>query len=168
MGRYIPLLLLLLPSTGFAGEGYLHGQLSWMPVSHLDYRLDAGALTVGGGYFVGDFALFEAGLTYGATGHDAELHHLASADLAFRLLIDATEWIPSVGPVVGWLFHQAPTPGLEGGLYVGASACLDRRTARTWSVGACGQYSMFPLGGALEGVYFLGLRAALYLPAVWE
>jgi hypothetical protein len=151
-----------------AGEGYLHGQLSWMPVTHADYGLDAGALTVGGGYFLGDFCLLEAGLTYGATGHDSEFHQLASAELAFRLLVDATEWIPSIGPVAGWLFHHAPTPGLEGGFFVGASACLDRRASRTWSVGACGEYSMFPLGGPLEGAYFLGLRAALYLPAVWE
>jgi len=162
------LLLPLLSVPAAAGEGYLHGQLSWMPVSHADYKLDAGALTVGGGYFLGDFCLLEGGLTYGATGHDGEFHQLAAAELSFRLLVDATEWIPSIGPVAGWLFHHAPTPGLEGGFYLGASACLDRRAARTWSVGACGEYSMFPLGGAMEGAYFLGLRAALYLPAVFE
>ena len=162
--------ILLVSSSALATEGerYLGIELGYRPVSKSEETLHTPALTVGGGYHFSDFVLVEGTVSYGATYANDLFHNIASANLAFRLLIDATQWVPSIGPEVGYLAGYNSEDGMSHGFFVGASACLDYRVWRTHSFAICGEYSVIPFQDDFESFYGLGFRANGFLPYLFE
>ncbi len=164
------LVVLLASSTTLATEGerYLGLELGYRPVLQGENTLHAPVLIMGGGYHFSDFVLVEGTVSYGATYADDLFQNLAAANLAFRLLVDATQWIPSIGPEVGYLAGYNTDAGIGHGFYVGASACLDYRTWRTHSFAICGEYSAIPFQDDFKSFYGVGLRVNGFLPYLFE
>lgn len=161
-------MFLTAPALATENEKYLGLEVGYRPVVEGETTLQAPALTVGGGYHFSDFALVEGTLFYGATYSDSTFQHLAAANLAFRLLIDATQWVPSIGPEVGYLAGYNADDGLRHGFYAGASACLDYRAWRTHSFALCGEMAVIPFQDDFESFYGLGLRVNGFLPYLFE
>ncbi len=160
----------LFPSLSRAswGEKYLAAQVDYRPVLQAEAMLHTPALTLGGGYHVSDFALVEGSLFYGATYGDGAFRQLWGVDTTLRLLIDATQWIPSVGPAVGYLFGYDTQDSFQHGFYLGASACLDYRTWRTHSFEVCGEVAVFPFQKDYTALYLIGFRANGFLPYLFD
>lgn len=161
----------LLPSAVNASvnEHYLTLGGQYLPVAAGDDTFHTPSLTLGYGYFVSDFAVLEADLFYGGLPSDGAYRQFAGSHAAFRLLIDATQWVPSVGAIAGWLAAHATDTGLESGApYAGFSLCLERRTAREKSLSACAEGASFPFSDEFQSVYFLNLNFNGYLPYFFE
>ena len=141
----------------------------YMPVAIGDDTFHTPSLTLGYGYFVNDFSVLEADLYYGGLPEDGAYRQFGGGHAAFRLLIDATQWVPSVGMVAGWLATHSTEAGLESGApYAGFSLCLERRTTRERSLSACAEGASFPLSDDYQSVYFINLNFNGYLPYFFE
>jgi hypothetical protein len=168
IGVFLFLLLLSSPTYASQGEHYLFAGLGYLPISTADGYLHAATLSAGFGWDITDFTLVDAELYYAAAAAPGGLGHLAGAEASFRLLIDATEWVPSVGPSGGWAFSYSPDGGLDQGPYLGATACLQHRTQRESSQTICGEAAVFPFLGDLQGMYLLTFRLDGFLPYLFD
>jgi len=164
--------LLTTPSPALAnwGDKYFAGQLSYTPaVTAADVgRLHFPEIAFGGGYFVSDFALVEADLFYGLTYADDSVQQLFGAEASFRFLIDMTQWVPSIGPLVGWAFLPSAPDGFSHTAYLGGQACLDYRSKRSFALGLCGEMAVGIDNEVLSGYQSLGLRFSGFLPYIFE
>jgi len=150
-------------------ERYLWSALSYNPVSTEEGFLHAGTLSAGFGYYLSDFSVIDGELYYGFTWSDGGPAHIAGAEAAFRLLIDATQWIPSVGPVIGWLYAYSNATESTTGPYIGGEACIEYRSVRERSLALCGEMALFPIMDTpLQGMYFLSFRWNGFLPYIFE
>jgi len=157
------------PAAGAtSGDKSFGLQLSYSAITPggSDY-LHTPSLSIGGAWHITDFALLELTGFYDGT-YDESWRQFWGADLAFRLLLDATQWVPSVGPVVGWMFGYSSPDGLEKGLYAGLGACLEHRSRRSFSLGLCGTGALVPFHEAWEALYTVGFRVSAYLPYFFE
>lgn len=169
LGIVAALSLLTGEAYGSWGERYIAGSLSYSAVStEMHGYLHAPVLSGGVGYYVTDFSLVEGEIGYGATRADGEFRHIMGFRGVFRMLIDVTEWVPSVGASAGWLSTYATDDGLQGGGFIGFSACVDRRTSRSHSWGVCGEIAAFPLSDHFQAVHTIGIRFNGFLPYLWE
>jgi hypothetical protein len=163
---------LLLPLTAQAnwGDKYLTGQFSYTPVLTADGagRLHYPELALGGGYFVSDFALVEADLFYAPTYGNDSFRQFWGAEVSFRMLIDMTQWVPSIGPLAGWaFFHSAPN-GFVHSAYLGGQACLDYRSKRSFALGVCGELAVGIDDDVFTGYQSVGFRFSGFLPYLFE
>lgn len=161
---------MLLGTSALATEGerYLGMEVGYRPIITAETTLHTPALTLGGGYHFSDFALVEGTLFYGATYANDAFQNVAAANLAFRLLIDATQWVPSIGPEIGYLAGYSTDSGLIHSFYAGGSACLEYRTWRTHSFALCGEMAVVPFQDDFESFYGIGFRANGFLPYLFE
>lgn len=163
-------LLVATPLAASESEFYLAVEAGYRPLSAGEElpAVQAGGLALGAGYHVTDFALLEGMLFYAAGARQGEFHNLFGAELAFRLLIDATQWIPSLGPSLGWAGDYNSDSGLLHGLSAGLSGCLEYRGRRSHSLAICGESAFFPLSDALNGFYGVAFRLNGFLPYLFE
>lgn len=151
------------------GERYLSAELQYRPAkSRFAGYLHTPALSLGGGFHLTDFALFEGMAYYGLTGSQGALRHVWGGEMTLRLLIDATQWIPSIGPVVGWIFSSDEPDGFNNAFYLGAHACVDYRNVRSFSYAICGSITAVPYDGDFAAMYLLGFRLNGFLPYLFE
>lgn len=166
------LAFLLLPVSAQAnwGDKYLTGQFSYTPIMISDDtgRLHFPELALGGGYFVSDFALVEADLFYGPTYGSDSLRHFWGAEASLRMLIDMTQWVPSIGPLAGWMFFQSTPDGFSHTAYLGGQACLDYRSKRSFSLGVCGELAVGLDDDVFTGYQSVGFRFSGFLPYIFE
>jgi hypothetical protein len=163
-------LLVLLPAAalGSGGDFYLAVEGDYRSVAQGDVTLHTPSLTLGGGVHVSDFAVLEGTLWYGGTLANGHFENLAAVALSFRFLIDATQWIPSIGPEVGYLAGYGGEDGLRHGFYAGGSACIDYRIWRTHSLALCGEYAVIPFQDDYDSFFGLGFRVNGFLPYLFE
>lgn len=161
-------LLIGAPALATEGERYLGIEVGYRSIIAGETTFHTPSLTLGGGYHFSDFALVEGMVFYGATSANDTFQSLAAANLAFRLLIDATQWIPSIGPEIGYLAGYSTDAGLSHSFYAGASACLEYRTWRTHSFALCGETAVIPFQDDFESFYGIGFRANGFLPYLFE
>jgi len=161
--------LCALPANASWGEKYLSGTLSYSALSTVEHGYVHAPFVSGGmGYYVTDFSILEGEVGYGPTRADDELRQIFGGRGVFRMLIDVTEWVPSVGASLGWLSAYAPDDGLEGGAFVGFSACVDRRTQRDHSWGVCGEIAAFPFHDNFQALHTIGVRFNGFLPFLFD
>ncbi len=162
------LLLLPAPATASGGDSYLAAEVDYRSVAQEYLTLHTPSLTLGGGYHVSDFAVLEGTFWYGGTMANGNFENLAAVALSFRFLIDATQWIPSIGPEVGYLAGYSGGEGLRHGFYAGGSACVDYRVWRTHSLALCGEYSVIPFQDDYVSFFGLGFRVNGFLPYLFD
>ena len=175
--RTLPGALILLTALLLAGgpdaraaqdETYLFGSVSYMPVSSSIGYLHCGALGLGSGYFISDFAVVDGQLYYAGTYADDAFRHFIGLDAAFRLLIDVTEWVPSIGPAGGISMAWSEPGGLSAVFHVGISVCVEHRTQRDHSMALCGEIQAVPLHTDFQAMYLLSFRFNGFLPYFFE
>lgn len=167
----ILLCVIMSPTTASAtgGDRYLTLQGDYRAIGEGEtITLHTPALTLGGGYNISDFWLIEGTLSYGATYGNGSFQNLAGAAIAGRFLVDATQWIPSLGAQVGYMAGYNGRDGLRHALYAGGSACLDYRIWRTHSLAICGEYNVVPLQDAFRSFWGVGFRVNGFVPYMFE
>ncbi len=103
-----------------------------------------GALLLGGiGWFPSDFTVSEVTAGY-TLAYQGGLQQLFGVQGHFRVLIDAFEWVPSVGPLVGVTGAYTANSGFEAFMDLGVEGCLAWRGSREEAFRACGQVSLVP------------------------
>jgi hypothetical protein len=125
------------------GEKYLDAGAGYFLLGRVDGQHHAPGVRVGGGWHISDFALVDAHGWYAPSPGEPGWLHLTGVSASFRFLLDATQWVPSVGPGIGWVAHLGGGKDFSHGVTLGLSGCLDHRSRREWSVGLCGDISLF-------------------------
>lgn len=118
----------------------------------------------GVGWFPSDFTIGEVTGSY-TLGYQGGLQHLLGVQGHFRILIDAFEWVPSIGPLVGVSGAYTADLGFEAFMDLGMEACLAWRGTRDHAWRACGQVSLVPAHTYFQSLFsvefnydwFLGL-----------
>lgn len=103
-----------------------------------------GVTLMGGvGWFPSDFTIGELTSSY-TVGYQGGLQHVLGVQGHFLILIDAFEWVPSVGPLVGLSGAYTADSGFEAFMDLGMEVCLAWRGSRDHAWRACGQVSLVP------------------------
>lgn len=156
------------PAGASDRDAFLRAGAGYVSAGTVTQARHGGTLGIGAGYAVTDFSVADLTLRYAAVPGD-EFVHLADAEAAFRLLIDATEWVPSIAATSGWLAWYDTTNGFdEGTFHYGAAVCVEYRTTREKSVSVCGAAQTFPFADALSTFYLAELSFNGYLPWLFE
>ena len=115
-------------------------------------------LSLGGGlgWFPSDFAIGEVTGEYGL-GFGGGVHHFIALQGHFRMLIDAFEWVPSIGPVAGVTFFSAPQDSAGAMVDLGLEACVAWRGSRESSWKACGTMSLVPTSDHYDASFTIGV-----------
>lgn len=157
------------PASATSGESFLHVDGGYLLLAGDGGNGNGGALGMGFGYYVSDFSLVDTRLYAGATTGDETLLSAGGGEAALRILIDATEWVPSVGLAVGWMGFYGMDSGLEpGSFYYGGTVCLEYRAQRDSSIRACGTGGTFPLDDQLPSFVTATVDLSAYLPYWFE
>lgn len=147
---------LLVPQLALAsqGEWYWKTGGGYRFSSTSEGLLHAGELRFGLGMFPSDFTVAELNTFYNA-GYYGGLHHMLGAEASFRLLIDAFEWVPSIGPVLGisGIVQADGDPTMTG--WLGAEFCLDYRGQRTHAFGGCVSISIVPFDREYQSMFLI-------------
>lgn len=146
------------------GEKSASVGLGYLGVARLETNLHAPALEVSAAWFLTDFVVTEAMLMLGVAPTQGSATAVFGGEVSLRLLLDATQWIPSIGPVVGYVGQAGGPDSFHGGLNIGLSACIDHRSHRSWSMGVCGEITAFPFGQTLEATYLAVYRLTGFFP----
>ena len=120
--------------------------------------------------WVSDFWILDANIFYAGAYGNSDFHQLAGADVAFRWVVDATQWVPSFGITAGWL--GAYSPLLDGFKttrgYAGGTACLEHRDKREKSVALCADVGYLPFDEDFGMLVLVSLDFNAYLPYFFE
>jgi hypothetical protein len=145
------------------GGGYAAASLN-------DLWVHGGGLRAGAGWWVSDFWILDGNLFYAGAYGDSDLHQLFGADASFRWVIDATQWVPSIGVTAGWL--GAYSPVLDGFKttygFAGGTVCLEYRSKREKSLQLCADVGYLPFDDDMDMFVLVNIDFQAYLPYFFE
>ena len=139
-------LLLLAPAPAEASEGEWFYDLSagYSAMSVQGPWLHLPTFRAGLGYFPSDFSVAVLQGVVSGTAKEGEYLQQVGLRGEYRLLIDAFEWVPSVGPVAGIMGSYDAGEGLDAFAFLGLTACVDYRPTRDEAFGLCGDVTIVP------------------------
>lgn len=163
-------LLAVSPALASDGEKTLSLGGAYASATMADMSVNGAGLRVGAGWWVSDFWILDANIFYAGAYGNSDFHQLAGADVAFRWVVDATQWVPSFGITAGWL--GAYSPLLDGFKttrgYAGGTACLEHRDKREKSVALCADVGYLPFDEDFGMLVLVSLDFNAYLPYFFE
>jgi len=156
------------PGEASDGESFLRVGGGYAMTSTASER-HGGLAELGFGYAVSDFSQVDVGVSWAAYPPGDTWLGTGTGTGAFRLLIDATEWVPSIGVAVGWMAFASEEDGFDPGtMLFGPQGCLEYRAQRDRSVLACVFAGSFPLENDPDAYLAATIDFAAYLPYFFE
>lgn len=127
-----------------------------------DGLLHGPGLMGGIGWFPSDFTVGEVTANY-TLGIQDDIRQMLGVQAHFRLLIDAFEWVPSVGPLLGLTGVYVPGEGLDAFMDLGVEGCVAWRGSRESAWRACGQISIVPTHVYYQSLFSLSFSYDWFL-----